>query len=147
MLEYTHDERRKVIVPGNLDETIEYATEQFISIAQEAIENKNSFYVALSGGSTPKKIFENLAKLKFRESIDWKSVYVFWSDERSVSPDSPESNYNMACKAFLDHLPIPRNQIFRMVAEVDTEANAAIYEDIIRRKLLGNPFDFRQNYC
>lgn len=84
------------------------------------------FSIALSGGSTPKAVFEYLAT-HFRDLMAWNKVQVFWSDERCVPPDSPESNYRMAKESLLDHVPIPAAQIFRIHGEADPDAEALRY--------------------
>jgi 6-phosphogluconolactonase len=87
--------------------------------------------VALSGGSTPRKVFEYLA-LHFKNSIDWQRVLVFWSDERCVRPESDESNYRMATESLLSHVPLPAEQIFRIWGESDPSSEAKRYADVIR---------------
>ncbi len=135
------DERREIALPGNHEESIEFAVKHFISCAQKAVEKHNQFSVALSGGSTPKKIFEMLALPKYREAIDWARVLLFWGDERPVPPDHPDSNYNMAMKAGFSKLPLKENQIFRMKAESDMEKHAKEYELLIKKNLHGRGFD------
>lgn len=135
------DSRRALIIPGNHDETIAYAVEHFIQTAQTAIETKGAFFVALSGGSTPKEIYQNLSCSPYKERLDWKSVYLFWSDERSLPPTHPDNNYRMAMEAGLKTLPIPSRQIHRMVAENDIKTNAKLYEKCILNTLQGAPFD------
>ncbi len=132
------DDKRDLIIPGNHDMTIAFCVEHFLTLAKAAIENHGAFYVALSGGSTPKAIFERLSISSY-DMIDWKKVYLFWSDERSVPPDSPESNYHMAMEAGLKKLPI--KHIYRMVAEENIEESAKAYEKTIHDTLKGKPFD------
>jgi len=134
------DERRLLALPGDHDETLNFAVENWLEIAAKSIEDHDFFAVALSGGSTPKKIFEKLAKMP--DVIDWTKVYLFWGDERSVSPNAKGSNYRMAIEeSGLGTLPILTKHIFRMVAEADIEANAIAYEEIINDKLGSHPFD------
>ncbi|NGX60994.1 MAG: 6-phosphogluconolactonase [Chlamydiae bacterium] len=137
---YHFDKRRKLALPGDAEETLAFAVENWIEIAEESIQDHSFFAVALSGGSTPKKIFQELVRKK--ERVDWEHVYLFWSDERNVVPSSEESNYHMAMEeGGLKNLPIPNNQIFRMVAEEDLENNALAYEKLILEKLGTHPFD------
>lgn len=137
---YTFDQRRKILIPGVHDLTIAVAAELWIEIAKNSIQDHDFFAVALSGGSTPKKIFQKLSTLE--NALDWTKVYLFWSDERAVLPTDPESNYQMAMnEGFLSNLPIPKHQIFRMVAEENIAINAAAYEEIILNKLGSRPFD------
>lgn len=135
------DERRDLIIPGDHDETIAFALEHFIHQADVAIADKGAFFVALSGGSTPKEIYQKLASPEYKDQIDWTRVHLFWSDERSVPPTSSDSNYHMALEAGLKTLPIPKAQIKRMVAEKNIEANATLYETLIKETLKGKPFD------
>lgn len=138
---YQFDERRNIALPGSLEDCIEYSVEHFIICAQDAIENHGSFYVALSGGSTPKKIFEKLSSSIFAESIDWTRVFLFWSDERCVPPEDPESNYKMAMDSGFSRLPVLGNHIFRMIGESDRETHAKEYEKTIQKVLCGREFD------
>lgn len=135
MKKLTIDSRRQLIVPGDKETTLTYATKHWVETAQSAINEKGSFDVALSGGSTPKEIFRRLAT-DYKERLDWTKVNLFWSDERNCSPSNPESNYHMAMEeAGLKHLPI--QHVHRMEAEGDLEEGAKKYETI----LPNTPFD------
>jgi len=92
------------------------------------------FSIALSGGSTPKVVFEYLAA-HFVGEIAWEKVQVFWSDERCVPPDSLESNYRMAKGSLLDRVPIPANQVFRMQGEADPAAEAVRYTEAVHQSI------------
>lgn len=122
------DARRKYIVIS--DDAIRYAADHFIETATQAISKRGLFSVALSGGSTPKAIYHHLYK-HHAHSIDWTKVHVFFSDERAVPPDDPESNFHMAMEAGFKHLRIPPSQIHRMAAEKDRSKHAAAYEALI----------------
>ncbi len=141
MKQFDLDERRVLVLPGDHDATIKYAVEQWIAYAHEAIKNHGSFACALSGGSTPKMIFQQLSTA-YNKAVDWKRVTLFWSDERAVPPTHPDSNYHMAMQeAGLSTLPILESQIFRMIAETKIEKNAAHYEKLIRQHVKGAAFD------
>ncbi len=106
------------------------AAEQVVFLAQQAIAQRGAFYIALSGGSTPKRLYQHLASEAFNRRIDWSSVYIYFGDERSVSPDHPDSNYRMACEAMLNELPIPPLQIHRIQGESESlESAAAAYAE------------------
>lgn len=83
--------------------------------------------VALSGGSTPKLLFELLADPNepYREQIPWANIHFFWSDERHVPPDHPESNYRMAYEAMLSRVPVTKNNVHRVPSENPNAAEAA----------------------
>ncbi len=141
MREILFDERRLIIIPGNREETILFAAQQWMEAANKAISDHDFFAVALSGGSTPKAIYQQLVKMK-ESSVDWSKVYLFWSDERSVPSNHPDSNYYMAMEeGRLKELPLLPSHIFRMVAEENIEENARAYEDLLIEKLGGHALD------
>ena len=135
------DERRDIIVPGDNPMTLIYCVEHFIAASKRAIKDHDAFFVALSGGSTPKAIFERLSSPPYDQMIEWNKVYLFWSDERATPPDNPDSNYHMTMHAGLSKLPIPATHIHRMRAEENIEENAIAYEKTIHATLKGRPFD------
>ena len=102
------------------------AAQYIVRIAQESIAAHRRFSIALSGGSTPKKLYGMLAEEPYRSQIDWAHVDIFWSDERCVPPDDAESNYHMAQEVLLSKIPIPANQVHRMPAD-QTDRDAASY--------------------
>jgi len=122
-----------VIVPDNAALSRK-AAQEFYRCASDAIVARGRFAVALSGGSTPRGLYELLAR--DQESGDahlpWEKVFVFFGDERHVPPTDSQSNYRMAKEAFLDRLPIPPGNIFRIEAELDAEAAARRYEEKLR---------------
>ena len=134
------DERRKILVPGNERETLFYAAKEFADLAIYYIQKKDRFTVALSGGSTPKKIYQKLLS-EYAKKVDWKKVWLFFSDERALPPDDPNNNYHMAMQAGFSQLPIPKNQIFRMPAEKDIQKGAEEYEKVIEEYVGTDLFD------
>ncbi len=138
---HTWDDRRDIVIPGNYDETMSFCVHHFLDTAKAAIQNHGAFYVALSGGSTPKALFEHLSHPPYKDQIDWNKVHLFWSDERSVPPTDPDNNYKMAIDAGLGNVGIPIGQIHRMQAETDIEKNAELYEKTIREEMQNGCFD------
>lgn len=134
------DERKDVVVAGNEEESVAFAANHFIECAKSALELHGNFFVALSGGSTPKKIYQKLAS-DYKKAIDWEKVFLFWSDERAVSETDPESNYKMAMDSGFSKLKINPLHIFRMKGEGDIVAHAEEYESIIKKTLQGRHFD------
>jgi 6-phosphogluconolactonase len=86
------------------------AAENFIATAKQAIHERGVFSAALSGGHTPKELYELIAR-DYQNSLDWEKVHFFWGDERNVSPTAPESNYGLAWDSMLASLPIPSANI------------------------------------
>jgi 6-phosphogluconolactonase len=118
------------------------AAYMFIEACYQAVARKGRFVVALSGGSTPKRMFELLASAEFSKNIPWKKVFLFWSDERFVVQHAPESNYNMARKALLDKIDIPPRNIFPVPVTGDPEQCARQYEATIRKFFSNKPAIF-----
>ena len=84
-------------------------------------------HIALSGGSTPKALYQALATPPWRDKIAWHNLHLWWGDERCVPPASPESNYGEAARYLLDHVPVPPENIHRMRGEDDPAAERARY--------------------
>lgn len=135
------NDTQEIFIPGNRIDSIKYCTELFIKISNEAILNRGSFSVALAGGSTPKAIYQNLSLPQNIQRVDWKRVLLFWGDERPVPQEHPDSNYSMAMQTGFYKIPIPKENIFRMVAENDIEKNATLYEKFIKDRVIEQRFD------
>jgi len=106
------------------------AAEEFCSQAAAAVAQRGKFSVALSGGSTPKNLYQLLASGAF-PTFAWDKTYFFFGDERHVPPDDPESNYRMANEAMLSKAPA--HNVFRIPAEMkDADAAASAYEQGLR---------------
>jgi 6-phosphogluconolactonase len=86
------------------------------------------FAIALSGGSTPKLLFEILAQPPFRDRFPWSRTHVFWGDERFVPPDSQDSNLGMARLALLNHVPLPPANINPMPTTGTLHDSASAYQ-------------------
>ncbi len=110
------------------------AAEEFIRLARAAIAARGRFLVALTGGSTPRPLYEMLAREPDRGQVDWAKVQFFWGDERCVPPDDPRSNFRMAHEAMLSKLPLTPGQVHRMPAErPDRDAASREYQEEIAR--------------
>ena len=81
--------------------------------------------VALSGGSTPRGLYQLLADEPFREQVSWANTHFFWSDERHVPPDHPDSNYRMAYEALLSRVPVSDSNVHRIHSENPSAQQAA----------------------
>jgi 6-phosphogluconolactonase len=85
-----------------------------VAEARRAVKRTGRFTIALSGGATPRPVYEHLAKPPFAGLVPWDATHVFWGDERCVEPADPRSNQRMARLALLDHVPIPAGQVYPM---------------------------------
>jgi len=94
---------------------------------------RDRFTLVLSGGSTPKQMFQLFGSNEIGPPIFWDKVHFFWGDERHVGPGDPESNYKTAYDAMLSKLPIPAGNIHRIKGEIPDAAEAAAdYEEELR---------------
>jgi 6-phosphogluconolactonase len=96
----------------SVEEVLRGLADYFVAQAKGAIAAHGRFSVALSGGSSPKKLYELLASEAYRDQVEWPKVFFFFGDERDVLPTDPESNYLMAKNALLDPLSIAPAQVF-----------------------------------
>lgn len=95
------------------------AAERVTTLVHEAIVRRGNATVCLTGGTTPKRLYELLGDplQPWRARIDWAHVHLFWGDERHVPPDHPDSNFGMAWRALVSHVPVPPAQVHRMRGE------------------------------
>lgn len=101
---------------------------------RRAIRDHGSFHLVLSGGKTPAGIYRALTGQKWMQAINWKRVHIWWGDERLVSPDHIDSNYNTAWINFLSLLPVREKRIHRISGESENAETAAkLYEEDIRK--------------
>lgn len=117
----------------NTQQLTEAAAKLFIATAQQAINERDKFTVALTGGSSPIALHKILASAEYQAMIDWQKVFVFWGDERWVPFDDERSNTKMAFETLLNHVPIPKDQIYKMYSEtLSPKEYAAQYETEIK---------------
>lgn len=114
--------------------TKEEMNQTFTQKVKEVMSEKDIATIALSGGSTPKSLFDYWAKLPAGE-IDWTKVKFFWGDERCVPPTDDESNYKMTKEHLFDHVPVPDENIFRIQGELDPDLEAERYGELLNREL------------
>ncbi len=110
------------------------AADRFIAVARQSIDERGRFLVALSGGTTPKRVYPLLVARPRVDAVDWSRVEFFWGDERAVPPDHPESNFGVAYQMLIAHLRDVRPEaIHRMPAEAsDLDTAALAYEAELR---------------
>jgi 6-phosphogluconolactonase len=103
------------------------------------METSKPVRVALSGGSTPRSTYQELAGPRFIDRFPWQRVHWFWGDERFVPPDHQDSNFRMAREAMLDTAPAPPENIHPIpTVDLSPEASAAAYQ-LLLRNIYGDP--------
>lgn len=100
----------------------------------ENMPETGDFSLALSGGSTPKVLFQYWAE-HYRDTINWSRIHLYWGDERCVPPDHAESNFRMTKELLLDHIEIPAENIHRIQGEADPATEATRYSEEINSHL------------
>jgi 6-phosphogluconolactonase len=119
-------------VAASADEIAKIAADAFAEAVSKAVAARGLARIAISGGSTPKAVFELLAAEPYLSSIPWRQLQLFWVDERCVPPTHEESNYRMTRAAMLDEVPLPPGNVHRMEGELDPEEAASRYEATLR---------------
>jgi 6-phosphogluconolactonase len=117
------------------------AADAFAVAAAKAIAGRGTFTVAVSGGSTPKAMFQLLATPNFSLRIDWPSVEVYFVDERGVPPEHDDSNFKMANNALLSRVPIKPENIHRMRGEIDANQSAIEYGRLLKARFRDDGVD------
>lgn len=121
-------------IAPSLQEWAHDAATFIVSIGEGAIRTNGQFIMALSGGSTPKTLYQVLAGPEWRVRLDWSKVFFVFGDERCIQPNHPDSNFNMANDALFQPLNIRADQIIRMKGEHENPSVAALgYEESLRR--------------
>ena len=111
-----------------------------VELISKLAQTQNKITISLSGGSTPKLLFQILAD-HFADRVDWSRVHFFWGDERCVSPDDPQSNFGEADKLLLDRVNIPPGNVHRVFGESDPDQESVRYEAELRNSLDVNDAD------
>jgi len=114
-------------IASDLQGLAEIAAESIAEQARKRVREQGRFTMALSGGKTPRVLFELLAG-EFRKTIPWSQVHFFWGDERHVPHHHAESNYLLARKTLFCHLPVSRRQLHPIRTDLLPEACAEDYE-------------------
>ncbi len=118
----------------NSDQVAEAACKEILAAAKTAIAERGKFKLVLAGGTTPEKVYRMLSN----SEANWANWWIYHGDERCLPINHPDRNSVMAAKALLDHVAIPKNQIFNIPAELGPEQGALTYRQVVGDAL---PFD------
>jgi len=114
----------------------EAAAEYLIQCYETAVSDHDSFHIALSGGSTPKKLYQLLSKAPYTDKIDWQKVHCYFGDERFVAHDDEQSNYRMVKESMLDSIDFPAKNIHAVNTSLDCAPKSAEdYEKVMADNL------------
>jgi 6-phosphogluconolactonase len=118
-----------------IPELIKAIAGHFISVSKNAIASRGEFNVVLSGGSSPKKLYELLASSGYKEQVNWKKVNFFFSDERYVPEKDPKNNAYMVKRTLFNSLNILQSNIFPINTSLSPQESAKSYTSIISEHL------------
>jgi 6-phosphogluconolactonase len=128
----TEERGVRIQVLPDLEAISRQAVRLFIEISKSSPVQRETFAVALSGGTTPRRFYRMIGSPPYREEIDWDRVHLFWVDERSVPKDHEASNFKLVFDALLTAAPIPGENIHPMRTENGPEQGAREYEQELR---------------
>ena len=104
-----------------------------ISYIKEVLLKQDRFTIALSGGSTPKKLYQLLVSDIYKKQIAWERLHFFWGDERFVPFTDDRNNAKMAFESLLNHVPVLKNQIHLIRTDIEPETAATEYGKILKQ--------------
>lgn len=128
----------------DLEEVSQNAARILIEAAQSAVNKRGGFSLVLSGGNTPRRLFEMLAESPYREQLPWGKTHVFWGDERCVPAEDERNNAYMARRILLSRVPIPEEHIYPIASTLPPIKAAEKYQNTLNEYFSGRPpiFDF-----
>ena len=110
------------------DDLYSAAADLFIKVGVASLQEKDSFTVALAGGSTPLPLYQQLATDQDADPLAWDKIHFFWGDERTVGPDHPDNNFRAGYQALLEPRGVPEGNIHRIQGELKPAEAAGSYE-------------------
>ncbi len=113
----------------DISELSQYAARSFIGIANKAIAERGRFLAALSGGSTPMRLYELLGN-QFHDKVDWSRAHFFWGDERCVPVDDAGNSYGQTKKVLFDK--IGTTNIHRVNSDLAPDSAAMDYANTLK---------------
>ncbi len=116
---------------ASIQELSEYAAGLVNEQANVAVKKNGVFSLVLTGGRSPRTLYELLAASPYKTSMPWQQTHVFWGDDRAVAPNNEASNFKLAHETMLTKIDIPQENIWRMKGELGAEAAATEYEQNI----------------
>jgi 6-phosphogluconolactonase len=121
---------------------VRVAAAKITGCLHDAITARGIASLALSGGSTPRSVYELLATEEYRSRIEWSKVHLFWGDERCVPPYQHESNFRMVNEALIKNINIPQKNVHRIAGELEPREAAGAYEEEVVRLFKLNDGEF-----
>lgn len=128
-----------VVLARDTESAYALSAQTIIDLAHQAVNARGKFTIALSGGSTPKKLYELLASPAWQPKMLWAQTEFLWGDERYVPSTDPTSNYHMTQQAMLSKVNVPAERIHRVLTEKEAQECASQYEQEVRTTVAAGP--------
>lgn len=120
---------KKTLISSNLDEMYQRCASAVVKAGTQSISTGGRFTLVLSGGTTPRGLYQLLATAPYRDRLSWERVHLFWGDERCVPPEHAESNFRLVQEELINPLGLPQGNLHRIKGELESpEKVAAEYE-------------------
>jgi 6-phosphogluconolactonase len=123
-------------------ELVQATAEEMVGTINRAIAARGICFVALSGGDTPRPVYDLLGSASFRALVEWKYVHLCFGDERLVPPENPQSNFGMVNRELFSRIDVPAENIHRIVGEDNPVAAAKDYERLLKDLSAGGDLRF-----
>lgn len=123
----------------NTDQLAKAVADEIVELVKSTLLKQDRFTFVLSGGSTPKKLYELLSSDIYKNKVNWKAVHFFWGDERFVPFTDERSNAKMSFDTLLDKIPVVHEQIHVMRTDLPADESCVLYEEILQGYFGKNP--------
>ena len=134
---------RELHILGSADDLAREAAVRIIDLGSRAITERGRFSLVLSGGSTPRRLYQLLTQPPYRQSLDWSKVHLFFADERYVPFDDPDSTVRLVRETLLAGIAIPPEQFHTMpTQDPDPAVSALAYEKTLKIFFKDQPYAF-----
>lgn len=132
----------QTIVAKNTDELSRLFADWLVEYIEDTLQKQDRFTISLSGGSTPKKLYQLLATPEYAAKIDWPKLHFFWGDERFVPFTDERNNAKMTFDELLDHVPVNKEQIHVMRTDLPPDEAIEDYDTKLHHYFDGRQFTF-----
>lgn len=118
-------------IAKDIEELSRRFADWLVGYIKKRLHDQSHFSLVLSGGNTPRRLYQLLCTDEYRNKIDWSRIHFYWGDERCVPFTDDRNNARMAFDNLLDHLPVEKKQVHIMRTDIDPETSAAEYEKLL----------------
>lgn len=123
--------KMELVITKDINELSYSVADWMTRYIETILRKKERFTLVLSGGNTPKKLYQLLSSPPFSNRVNWEKIHFFWGDERYVPFSDERNNASMAFDAMLDHVPVKKENIHRIRTDIKPEDAAAEYEKLL----------------